>query len=140
MKNIFKILVILLLSIFTIWMADMVGMGSVARWFIGIIIAIFLLIIPITAGLFHNRLTNKAINKAKDEGVFEAYNKYFDGADKMQMLLAKKHGAESLDFKALYPNDSSRNKFVKELKENLIKEFGKDSDEYLEYFPKKKNK
>ena len=139
MKNlIFKILLIILLSIFFIWMADMVGMGRGARWFLGIIVAIFLFILPLTFVLFQNRLTKIAINKAKDEGVFEAYDKYFDGADEMQMLLAKKYGAESKNFKSLYPDNTDE--FIKELKENLIKEFGKDSDEYLEYFPKKKDK
>ena len=59
--------------------------------------------------------------------------------DPLLLGMAKEYGAESDHFK-LFCSDDRSQKFVKELKEHLIKRFGKDSDEYSEYFPKKKNK
>lgn len=40
----------------------------------------------------------------KDPQLQKSYDKFFDGADEMKRLLAKKYGKNHPDFKALYPN------------------------------------
>ena len=40
----------------------------------------------------------------KDPQLQKSYDKFFDSADEMKRLLAKKYGKNSPDFKALYPN------------------------------------
>ena len=40
-----------------------------------------------------------------DPELKRSYNKFFDGADEMKRLLAKKYGKNSANYKALYPND-----------------------------------
>jgi hypothetical protein len=78
------------------------------------------------------------ISRSEQKEIQDAWSEFYKAGDKFKLRMAKQYGAESKNFKSLYPDNTDE--FVKELKENLIKEFGKDSDEYLEYFPKKKEK
>ena len=53
-----------------------------------------------------NRTASKTLATLikKDPQLKRSYDKFFDSADEMKRLLAKKYGKDSSNYKALYPN------------------------------------